>query len=288
METRQTIVPIIGVLLLGLAGAGELSAQQFYYNGSAHFATGSYFFQETTQSFYLSNGISLNTRPFTISLDVPFLVQSSPWVSYGGTGAIPTGGPQHGSVGQHSGRGPGQGMGRMDRQITLPDTVSYTHSGLSDPSVSAGYRLYGSHDGTTVIHLNTSVKFPLADPVRGFGTGAWDAGMGSSVSQRLGTWFVMGNIMYWYIGDMPDLELNNSWGYGAGIGKSISGGRWTILGSFNGMTEVIENIDPPISAGVGIGHQLGSRVLMNVNFSFGLSESSSDITFGGGWQVNLN
>lgn len=272
-------------LVIGLTGASYAVAQQLYYDGSMQVATGSYFFEGVTQSFYLNNGLSISHSDYSASITFPFIVQNSPWISYGSTGGIPTGGPQNESVRHHN--GPRQDMEGQRRHINLTDTVSYAQSGFGDPSLSLGYKLYGSDLNKTTLYINTSVKFPFADPKKGFGTGAWDMGFGSSISRRLGSWFLSANVMYWYFGDMADLEIKNSLNYGAGIGKSFPGGDWMILGSFNGMTEVVDGIDPPMSAGLGVGYQVGERTRLTINTYFGLSESSSDIMIGAGWQINL-
>lgn len=100
-----------------------------------------------------------------------------------------TGGPQDKSVGQHygQGKGPGMGMGEYKRSVDLAGTASYAPSGFSDPSLSLQYQVLGFESGTTALYFNTSIKFPIADPSNGFGTGAWDMGIGGSVSQRFDT-----------------------------------------------------------------------------------------------------
>jgi len=180
-------------------------------------------------------------------------------------------------------------MGGSRRQhIDLVDTVSYTQSGFSDPSLSMQYQVLGYESGATALYLNTSIKFPLADPENGFGTGAWDMGVGSSISQHFDIWFATANFMYWFFGDMSSLELKSSLTYGAGVGRSFADGRWLMLGSFNGMTEIIEGVAPPMSAALGIGYKVGARANLNISTSFGLSESSADVAYGGGWQVRLD
>ncbi len=290
MMNHKRWILFLGLFMVGeLTVAGQAWGQSLRYNGSVQMATGSYFFEENTRSLYVTNGLGIRNGRYGISIDVPFVVQSSPWISYSHYGGIPTGGPQHESVGQHYGQRSGPGMGGGRRQnIDLVDTASYTQSGFSDPSLSLQYQVLGYESGITALYLNTSIKFPLADPANGFGTGAWDTGIGSSISRRFGTWFTTANIMYWHFGNMPDLELKSSLTYGAGIGKSFSGGHWLVLGSFNGMTKVIEGVAPPMSTALGIGYQVGTRNNLNISTSFGLSESSADVAFGGGWQVKLN
>lgn len=266
-------------------GAGYAVAQQLYYDGSMQVATGSYFFEGGTQSFYLNNGLGINHSDYSASIAFPFIVQNSPWISYGSTGGIPTGGPQNESVRQHN--GPRQDMEGQRRHINLTDTVSYAQSGFGDPSLSLGYKLFGSDFDKTLLHINASIKFPFADPEKGFGTGAWDIGIGGSVSHRFNTWYMTGNVAYWHFGDMSDLELNNSLSYGMGLGRTFSGGDWMVLGALNGMTTIIDDINPPLVAGMSISYRINSRTNLNTGISVGLSESSSDIMVGAGWQINL-
>ncbi|MDX1586880.1 MAG: hypothetical protein R3222_09055, partial [Balneolaceae bacterium] len=98
-----------------LAGSGwQAISQNLSYNGSAQYATGDYFFTEKTGSFFLSNGLSVRGERITLSINVPYIVQSSPWISYSSHGLLPTGGPGNGTVAGrgNDGMGMGNGMGR--------------------------------------------------------------------------------------------------------------------------------------------------------------------------------
>lgn len=252
-------------------------------------ATGSYLFGQTTRSLYFSNGLGVSASGYDFSVNFPFVVQDSPWISYSGTGGIPTGGPQNGIIGQHGGQGPGHGAeGRGRRNIELADTAVYSQAGFSDPTVNAGYTLYTSPKGRTGLYINGSLKFPLANPARGFGTGSWDFGMGSSITQRLGKWFVMGNLWYWFFGDLPELELYNTWNYGFAITRIFLQDHWRVMVSFTGMTKLIEGVTPPQLAGLGIGHRLGDRTNISAHSYYGMSESAPDWALGMGWQIQLN
>ena len=295
------LIFIIETTLLGTFTAGCVHAQRISYSGSMQYTTGSYFFDETTESFSLLNGLSVTGDKFSVSVNLPFVVQNSPWVSYSAAGYIPTGCPQHKTVGDSSGRGSGrgsgggQGMGTMTttqsssgsgKEISLPDTSSYTQSNLADPNLYAYLKLFTSESGASSIQLNTNIKFPFTDPNNGFGTGEWDYGLGLSASQRLGTFFIIADIMKWWFGDLPDLELQDPLSYGLAIGKSL-GPDWMINSSFNGYTEIIDGYDPPMSLGIGIGYFASATVSLNSTFAFGLTESSSDFSVGLGWNVKL-
>jgi len=276
---------VLGIIFF--AGAGTLWGQDLYYSANAFYATGSYIFQENTRSFSFSNNITLQRNRFKTTFALPYVTQNTPWVSYNSTGYVPTGGPQHGTVGHSTRRGHGSGMNRRNDPIGLVDTISNEQSGFGDPTLSAGINLLKNRSLNTDIELNATLKFPLADPTHGFGTGGWDWSIGTAVSHRIDQWFFMGNASYWSFEDMPDLELNSSLSYSLGIGNSFNGGKWMVMGSISGMTQIIDAVDPPLSAGLGLGHRISSRFNTNLQTAIGLSESSADFSLGVGVQWKL-
>lgn len=294
-------------MLSGAFTAGCVQAQGVSYSGSLQYATGSYFFEETTESISFLNGFGWSGETFSVSFSVPFIYQNSPWISYGAAGYIPTGGPQHKAVRDSSRKGRGDGNGNGDgrrnmmnsvnegnyyiqesqEDIPLPDTSSYSQSSLGDPSIYANFKLYTSEAKSTTIRLNSGLKLPFADPNSGFGTGEWDFGLGLSVSQRIQKFFLIADAMKWWFGDLPDLELKDPLAYSFGVGRSLAGGDWLINASLTGYTEIIEDFDPPINLGFGLGYFVSDRVSLNSTISFGLSESSSDYSVGLGWNIKL-
>lgn len=288
----------LGVILVLILVAGFfdfVKAQNVVYSGSVQYSTGSYFFTEHTNSIYLSNGLSVTTDQMRVSFTVPFVIQSSPWISYNPNGGIPTGGMKHGQVGEAGAGGSiensmmgDQEMVRRGRhQIDLQDTVSYRHSSFSDPSLGAVWRIFSSESGYTMLNLNGSVKFPLADPQTGFGTGGWDVGAGMSVFQRINTIFISADVTYWQLGNMDDLSLHNPLSVGLGVGKGFFEGA--LMGSvlFTGSTKVIEGFDPPTSLAIGLGYFISAAMSLNGNLSLGLSESSPAFSSGIGVSVRL-
>jgi hypothetical protein len=290
------------LLLIEIVGVGKtaLFAQDFSYTGSMQWSTGSYFFGEQTQSWYFVNGLGWANDSWDISVSIPLVIQNSPWISYTTSGQLPTGGPQHGALHNQSeseatllgSQHPillkdGSGQGRGGRKtISLPDTSSYTQIGFSDPSLSTGYEIWSSSSYRTVITINGSIKFPLADPTSGFGTGAWDGGAGVAVMHRIRTWFLVTDVMYWWLGDFEDLTMQNPLTYSIGLGKSIAGGDWMMNVMYSGYTEVINGYDPPQSLSWGMGYTFSPSFSLNSTVSIGLSESSSDFSAGIGWSWN--
>ncbi|HKL14308.1 MAG TPA: transporter [Balneolaceae bacterium] len=276
--------------ILAIGVSESLIAQRVTYSGSLQYSAGSYFFTDRTESFYVSNGFGIHGDRARISFNVPYVVQSSPWISYGTAGGIPTGGTGHKQVGQHSGGSDNQMVdfqGRGSRRIEVPDTVSYRQSSFSDPSVNGSVRVYTSPNQKTNLTVNASVKLPLSNPASGFGTGAWDAGAGVSLFHRMNTVYLFSDVMYWQMGDMDDLNLKNPFSLSAGAGKVFREGTWMVTASIYGSTEIIETADPPASMNAGVGYFISSGVSLNGTFSFGLSESSPDVSAGVGWSLRL-
>lgn len=299
---------IMALLEITLA-VGCVQAQQVSYHGSVQYATGSYFFEESTSSFSTSNGFSLVGDKFSVSFSVPFIVQNSPWISYSAAGQIPTGGPQHGGLIDSTGHRPGtggkngkgsknqygnSGMNAMipvaaaeEDPILLPDTTSYTESSFGDPNIYASLKLYSSGSGSTNIQLNSGFKIPFADPGNGFGTGEWDYGVGTSLSQRFGNFFLYASAMKWWLGNLPDLVLKDPLTYSVGLTRTFGQGKWYINSTFSGYSEIIKDYDPPMNLSFGAGLFATKRISLNGTFSLGLSESSADQVFGIGWSVKL-
>jgi len=301
MPSRPTHSPWIR-LLAGWAAAVAVCAaaawpthgQTVNYSGSLQYATGSYLFAERTHSVYLFNGLDLSHGRLQAAVSLPVIYQSSPWVSYTVVGSVPSGGPQQGAVGGRGsgsgsgdGGGPGSGRRRGGDPIVLPDTATYADIGVGDPSLRADLTLLRGTTGPTM-RLAGSAKAPVADVDRGFGTGAWDAGLGLSLAQRLGRWFLFGEALHWWLGDMDDLTLQNTVSYSASLGRVFQNGRLGVLASFSGYTEIIDAAAPPLQTVLGLNYQFGGGAYsLSATASAGLSESVPDVSVSLGWRVTL-
>ena len=275
------------VLALLIAAARVVSAQAVAYTGSAQAATGDYLFTERTGSLYVSNGFVLTTGRLRVSLSVPVVVQSTPWVTYTAAGpaagGLPTGGSESGQVGTSR----GHGHGSTGTPIALPDTSLGTSAGLGDPSLLASVEVIRERGLRPSIRLIGSVKVPLTDPDSGFGTGAWDAGAGFGIAKSLSNWLVFVDLTAWTFGDLPDLELQDALAYSVALGHALGGGRYGVLASVSGFTEVIDGVEPPVQAGLGLSARVTGRVSLTANVSVGLTESAPDLTGGLGWRIAL-
>jgi len=136
--------------------------------------------------------------------------------------------------------------------------------------------------------VSGQAKAPVADPDRGFGTGAWDAGGALSVAGRLGgSVLVFGEVGYWVLGDMPDLELQDPLSYSVGIGHALGGSGVSLLASLSGYSRILADTDPPLDVGGAVGYRIGEGRSVNLGLTIGLSESSPDIALSAGWRTRL-
>lgn len=282
---------VLGVALLSAVGARSASGQDVTYSGSVQYATGSYYFTERTGSFYFNNGFGISGERLILYANIPLVIQNTPWVSYSGTGVglLPTGGPRHGLV-DTAGSSMGMGNRRGNRRIDLgsSDTLGFTETHIGDPSLNGHWRLYQSGYGQTAVSGTFGIKFPLTVPDSGYGTGGWDFGAGLSVIQRYQTaWLLFASGSYWWLGDMDELDFNNILSYSLSLGHSYKSGKLMSVANFYGSTRAIDDVDPPLSTGVGISFQATSRLNINSNAQVGLTESASDVSIGFGWSLKL-
>ncbi len=277
---------ILSGSILLIISAGISYGQEVRYMGSLQYSTGSYYFTERTGSFYFNNGLGISGDKISFSISVPFIAQSTPWVSNVGTGILPTGGPKNGMISNSANGSKRRGNRKVD--LGTADTLSYTQTNFGDPSLSASTELFSTENRTTAISAHAGVKIPLANPKKGFGTGKWDLGGGLSWSQRItAQTLFLANGMFWKLGDMDDLDFNNIITYSAALGQSFHDGKWMGIVSFSGITEIINEIDPPLTVGTGLTLQASNKMSLNSNLSFGLTESASDFSVGLGWSIKL-
>ncbi len=269
---------VAGVALATLAA--RPLAGQVDYIGSVQFASGDYIFSERTNSALLFNGISASAGALGLTLSLPLILQSTPWITYGGLTAIPSGGTEHSELGR-------QMEGRHHEAVTLVDTTTYQEFGIGDPLAHADFRLWKEGAVLPSLRITADVKAPIADVDRGFGTGAWDYSAGLSLAKSLGRTMLFTDLAYWVLGDLPDLELKDPLAYSFGFGHALPGGRVGLLASVFGYTRILEGVDPPAQVSLGLSYLLGSGRSLIGSAAFGLSESSPDVSFSFGWRFRL-
>ena len=265
-----------GAILVALA-ARPAAGGTLSYTGSLQMARGTYIFTQPTSGYFLFNGLTYSSGAFTLAATLPVIYQSTPYVSYTGIGVLPSGGSESSSVNQRQGREP----------VLVPEVVEFNQYGIGDPVLTAGLTLVKEGRSMPAVHLSGTVKAPLANVDRGFGTGEWDYSAGIGMSKRFGQTFLFADVNYWILGDLPELELKNAWSYALSLGHALAGGKFALMASYSGITEVIAGVAPPSSLGLGLSIKAGRASSVMLNAAFGLSEASPDLSLSLGWSIGL-
>ncbi len=277
---RRSRMALAGVAIAALAGAWPARAQQIDYSGSVQYASGDYLFPERSDALFLYNGLGLTLGRVRLSASLPLVFQRTPWVIYTDVTGLP---------GAEGGSGTGQDVTGSGSEVgaTLVDTVSYEEFGVGDPLVRADLRLLDERGLRPSVRLTLDVKAPIGDVERGFSSGEWDYAGGVSVTKSVGTTFLFFDFAYWYVGDMPGVELQNSLAYGAGVGHSLGGGKLGLLASLFGSSRIQPAVDPPVQVSLGLSYLLGLRRSLMVSASAGLTDSAPDISLSFGWFIRF-
>ncbi|MDE3174343.1 MAG: hypothetical protein KGN74_14840 [Gemmatimonadota bacterium] len=308
------------MLAAAFAPVEPANAQTLDYRTSVGYSTGSYIFSGTTWSAAMFHAVDLRVGRFTFSASAPIVAQNNSALTYIGGIVVPTGGPDDAAVaqrrnGQPVEMGPGTGTGRGGmggqgsgqggsggraggnvapavRATTTADTLTVTEPGgtsvnIGDPMVSGSAELYTGTGVLRAVSVHLFAKAPLASVSSGVSTGQWDFGGGASFSLGSSRTFFFGDASYWVLGDMPALELLDNVVYGLGVGQASNDGRWSMLASASGSSQVIRNVEPPVSAGVSVGFRPGTAQSFTVGLSFGLTESAAKVATTLGWRARI-
>lgn len=286
--------------LLALAGAGVSrgEAPKLTYNGILEVSSGSYTLSETTRSFLLFTGLSYESGRWTLSASLPLIYQDSPFVSYAGGVPVPSGrrrgvegddpvsGGGSGGSGGSGGGGPGRGSGGTV-EVPNPDTLDFSEAGVGDPVFRADFIVNQWAATGSSFGLYGAVKPAIADEDNGFGTGEWDYGAGITLSKKVGSALLLADVGYWIFGDLPDFDLEDPLAYSLALGRSLKGGRVSVLGAVSGLTETVDGIDGPLQISF-----TGSRILrrdrrISLTLAAGLTDTAPDVSLAAGWSVEL-
>jgi hypothetical protein len=282
--------------LAWLLAAAPAHAQRVTYSGSASYSGGTYIFDTRSDNFMISNGLRVGFGPVTVGFSVPVLIYNGGLVTTVAKGVpLPTGGTQGDVVRD---RVPGdmigtRGKGRqpMPEQPIVTDTVVFQEdfqTNFGDPYLNTDAEIYSGFGALRSISLNGTAKIPLADVSTGISSGKWDFGAGASVILSAGRAMLLADVAYWWLGDMPDLVLNDGLSYALGISVPAFSGRGSVMGLLSGMSKTIDNMESPVTLTGSLGRSIGERLFMNAGIGFGLTESAPDFYATLGWSVRLD
>ncbi len=288
---------LAGLALIGLDGALQtLAAQELRYSGSLQYATGSYVFVARSHSVYLTSGLTLDRGRFEASASMPIIFQNGGVVTTVGDRLLPTGGEGHGAVAHRrsgdrihthrgGGMGPGAGMSPADSTVRFSEAYRVR---AGDPFVRVGGDLIAGPGRLRSVRVTAGAKIPVTDLDAGVGTGEWDYTVGVSATASVGPVFLLGDLSYWWLGDLPELELRDGLSYGLSGAVVALADRGTLMVSLSGAHRLVETLDPPVSFGAALGYRLNGLWSVNGALSVGLTESASDLSLFVGWSRRLD
>lgn len=285
----------LSIVVAGLTAPAH--AQQVTYFGGAAYSVGSYIFDTRSSSFYLSNGLRLEAGRVDLGVSIPVVTQNGGLVTRVAGGVpLPTGGSQSGLIGR---RMSGETMGTHERgRSSSPDSTMMSDStlvfvdeyttDLGDPYLSVDGELFSGFGRVRSVSVSGMAKIPVSDPDSGVGSGEWDFGAGASVVVAAGRMLLLADAAYWWLGDMPDLELRNGLSYALAASLSAFSGRGSFMVMLTGMSRTIDEVEPPVSVLASLSRAAGERVFLSGGVGLGLTEAAPDFSVNVGWSIRLD
>lgn len=266
---------VLAGALVALVGT-PLAGQEIRYNASMGYATGSYTFAEQTSSFSILNGLTLSNDRWSVSGNLPIVIQNTGAVSYIGGMQIPTGPSRDGTTGHRPGMGPTSGS---------QETTGSYEAVIGDPIVRASVTPYQGFGTLRFLEVQAMAKAPVADPATGVGTGQWDVGAGLSAGVGFGTTYVFADASVWSPGDMPDLQLDPYATLSAGVGHPFTD-RLSGLASVSVSSAMIDGLEAPATVGGGLSYRIGDSQSLSLGGSYGLTASAPQLSLYVGWSAS--
>lgn len=270
---------LAGVATAALASSEPTWAQRVDYSGSIQYASGDYLFPERSDALFFYNGLGMTVGRVRLSASLPLVYQRTPWIIY--TDITGTSGTDVGPGGMQD------VMGTGTSELSTVDTISYQEVGLGDPLLRVDLRLLGESGPMPSVRVTFDVKAPVGDVERGFSSGEWDYAGGVSLAKSVGATLLFADLAYWYLGDMPGVDLKNSYAYGAGVGRTLGDGKLGLLASIFGNTRIQPVGDPPVQVSLGLSYLLDVQRSLLISASAGLTDTAPDISFAFGWSIRF-
>jgi hypothetical protein len=259
---------LAALALIGLAL--PLPAQRLEAALTAATASGDYLFTRGVTSYALTGGLTLDADRWRLGVEVPLIRQNATAVAWVAGMPIPVGGPAAAALAERVG----------EAAVPLPAEAYRTT--LADPTFTIGTDLARTDDGGVRIGVVGAVKVPAAGVETGVGTGATDVGAALHWSAMGNRSFAVADFGYWWLGDLPDLTLDDLVTGRFTMGRTFGEmGRFSAMLRWEAATAVIPEVDPRYSIGIGVGVALAREEAVTLAFDRGASETAPD------WRVTM-
>jgi hypothetical protein len=98
---------------------------------------------------------------------------------------------------------------------------------------------------------------------------------------------VFADLAYWWLGDLPDLELRDGLSWGTSVATRLRSDRTYVMITLQGSQPTLRDTAAPLTLGAGVSHQIGSAWRGSASVLKGLRESSADLALTLAWSRSL-
>jgi hypothetical protein len=278
---RNSVSSLLLATALAVVGSPSLGvSQSLTWGMTLGLATGSYSMSERTNTIVVETSAALSTGRWRLQLWLPVIAQNSPYVTYSGRMALPTG--HHYGEG-HGDHGGGMGGNHHTHHVPDPDTIAFDEAGIGDPVLRGDLMLAHSIGLGMELDGFAAIKASVASEASGFGTGAWDYGAGLTLSRAGRQSAVALELGYVRLGDPETIELLDPVTARLTYSHRIGGGENAIGGYLRGSTATVADTEAPVEAAVFVTHRLGGGAQVDLTLSAGLTATAPDAALRLGW-----
>lgn len=263
---RWPLALMLALFILSVSGNAQ--AGEWSYSGSVRYAYGNYIYTTTTRSYYFLSYLRYRTERYRLSLGLPVIGQNSSLIAYGGGGMMPRSRAlSNDGMGQnHDGR-----MGSASES-----NVNKFDFAFGDLFLNGEYTLLNEDELMPKVALTGQLKMPTGSTSTGVSTGAWDYGLGLSLSKSESHRYAVLEVGYYWIGDAPTTDYQNALSYGVGYGHRFNSDKYGFLLYLSGYSKILQDFEAPGQFSFITNYRMNSGVTLNGGFNYGLSNTVPD------------
>ena len=178
-------------------------------------------------------------------------------------------------------------------RVVTTSVASQIEFGLGDVYLLGQYQLVGDGSASPLwnygpsISVSAQIKLPTARKGRNYGTGEFDYGITFNLSKRWKNYAGFLNAGYWLLGDTPEIDYQNPFTYGIGIGRFFRNGQFSALLCYQGYSTILENYDPPRQGSIGLYCRMNDQIILSTTAMAGFSDTGPDFGLSAGFNLVL-
>jgi hypothetical protein len=240
------------------------SGYEWTFSAAAEFMTGRLGTSVTTHNVYVPFTLQRNLPRGRVAITLPYM-------------------------GQHTGFDVADREGRIYQVAKTGNTSTINGGGLSDILLKGAFDYKRQMDGDPFdLSWVGKVKFPSSDTSQGLGTGETDVSVGAEAFRKLQdtNWFLMGDLYYTDVGDMPGNKLNNQWALSMGAGYQWPEAAYVSV-SYEEQAALAEDRPRPRDFIFHMGKPINEDTDLVGNILWGLSEGAADFGIGIGTNIRF-